>query len=202
MILAALVLPVPATPLMLLRSWQGYPMQRQWVPYDRISPSLARAVIAAEDNFFCVQTLGFDLPALRGEIGAWWGGQRPRGASTLTMQTAKNLMLWPGRDPVRKVVEAWLTPQIALIWPRKRVLEVYLNIVEFGPGLYGAEAAARAHFRKPASALSPQEAAQLAVVLPNPLEWSASRPTASLLERARVVRQRVGQLGPLLDCVE
>ncbi|UFN47538.1 monofunctional biosynthetic peptidoglycan transglycosylase [Roseomonas sp. OT10] len=201
-ILAARLLPVPGTPLMLLRAAQGYPIHQDWVPYERISPALARAVVAAEDNFFCLQSFGFDLAALREEVGTWWEGQRPRGASTITMQTAKNLLLWPGRDPVRKVLEAWLTPQIALLWPRQRVLEVYLNIVEFGPGIYGAEAAARAHFGKPASALSNQEAAQLAVVLPNPLGWSASRPDAALLHRARVIRQRVGQLGPLLDCLE
>ena len=192
--------PVPGTPLMLIRSVQGHGIARDWVPLDAIAPALRHAVIAAEDNRFCEQALGFDVAALRGQIEAWQAGERPRGASTITMQTAKNLFLWPGRDPLRKVLEAWLTPQLALIWPKRRVLEVYLNVVEFGPGLYGAEAAARALFNKPATALTPQEAAQLAAVLPAPLERSASHPGQSLRERANTIRRRVGTLGPLLDC--
>ena len=144
--------------------------------------------------------LGFDFGALRGQMKAWWAGDRPRGASTITMQTAKNLLLWPGRDPVRKILEAWLTPQVALLWPRQRVLEVYLNIVEFGPGIYGAEAAALAFFRKPASALSPREAALLAAVLPSPLNWSAATPSAWLRQRATTIERRVTQIRPLLAC--
>ncbi|MFT8245110.1 monofunctional biosynthetic peptidoglycan transglycosylase [Roseomonas sp. BN140053] len=201
-ILAFRVLPVPATPLMLIRAVQGHGWQHDWVPYERIAPALARAVIASEDNRFCEEPLGFDTLALGEQIAAWWDGERPRGASTLTMQTAKNLLLWPGRDPVRKLLEAWLTPQIALLWPKRRVLEVYLNSVEFGPGLYGAEAAARAFFRKPAAELTAAEASQLAVVLPSPLTWSAARPTPYLRERAATIRHRVSTLGPLLDCAD
>jgi monofunctional biosynthetic peptidoglycan transglycosylase len=193
--------PPPATPLMLLRLAEGYPLHRSWVPFEEIAPALGHAVIASEDNLFCREPLGFDLAALRGQVEAWRDGERPRGASTITMQTAKNLFLWPGRDPLRKLIEAWLTPQVALLWPKRRVLEVYLNIVEFGPGIYGAEAAARAHFGKPAAALSAREAARLAAVLPNPLERSASSPDAQLLRRAAVIEQRVGQIRPLLDCV-
>ena len=100
----------------------------------------------------------------------------------------------------RKVLEAWLTPQIALLWPKRRVLEVYLNIVEFGPGIYGAEAAARSFFGRSAAQLSAQQAALLAVVLPNPLQRSAAEPGPALRERAGLIRRRVGQLGPLLDC--
>jgi monofunctional biosynthetic peptidoglycan transglycosylase len=117
------------------------------------------------------------------------------------MQTAKNLLLWPGRDPVRKLFEAWLTPQIALLWPKRRVLEVYLNIVEFGPGIYGAEAAARAFFHKAAANLSPREAAQLASVLPRPLVWPAAPPSPLVRQRAAVIEQRVPQIRPLLACV-
>jgi monofunctional biosynthetic peptidoglycan transglycosylase len=101
---------------------------------------------------------------------------------------------------VRKALEAWLTPQLALLWPKHRVLEVYLNIVEFGPGLYGAEAAARAFFGKPASALSGREAALLAAVLPNPLGWSAAAPSPNLRRRAAVIERRVAQIRPLLGC--
>jgi monofunctional biosynthetic peptidoglycan transglycosylase len=192
--------PPPVTPLMLIRLAEGHGMERQWVPYEAIAPALAHAVIAAEDNLFCEQTLGFDFAALRGQFEAWREGERPRGASTITMQTAKNLLLWPGRDPVRKLAEAWLTPQIALLWPRRRVLEVYLNIVEFGPGIYGAEAAARAFFGKPASALSAREAALLAAVLPRPLHWSAAAPSPALHRRAAIIERRVGQIRPLLGC--
>ena len=194
------VLPPPATPLMLIRLAEGQPLRQEWVAYERISPALAEAAIAAEDNLFCEQVLGFDTAALRGQVAAWWAGERPRGASTITMQTAKNLLLWPGRDPVRKLLEAWFTPQVALLWPKRRVLEVYLNVVEFGPGLYGAEAAARAFFGKPASDLAAGEAALLAAVLPKPLGWSARRPDAHVRRRAAVIERRVGQIRPLLAC--
>jgi monofunctional biosynthetic peptidoglycan transglycosylase len=202
LILAFRVLPPPVTPLMLIRLAQGHGMERDWVPYDAIAPVLAHAVIAAEDNRFCEQPFGFDIAALRGQVEAALRGERPRGASTLTMQVAKNLFLWPGRDPLRKALEAWLTPQLALLWPKRRVLEVYLNIVEFGPGIYGAEAAARTFFGRPARALTPQQAAQLAVVLPAPLARSAAEPGPALRERAAVIRQRIAQLGPLLACAD
>lgn len=200
LILAFRVLPPPATPLMLIRLAEGHPIRREWIPYEAIAPALAEAVIAAEDNLFCRQLLGFDFAALREQIEAWQEGERPRGASTITMQTAKNLFLWPGRDPLRKLLEAWLTPQLALLWPKLRVLEVYLNVVEFGPGIYGAEAAARAFFGKAAADLSAQEAARLAAVLPNPLEWSAARPGPYVRRRAAVIERRVAQIRPLLDC--
>jgi monofunctional biosynthetic peptidoglycan transglycosylase len=193
-------LPPPVTPLMLIRLVEGHPRHQQWVAYEKISPALAESVIASEDNFFCEETLGFDFNALRSQFEAWADGERPRGASTITTQTAKNLLLWPGRDPVRKLVEAWLTPQFALLWPKHRVLEMYLNIVEFGPGIYGAEAAARSFFGKHASELSPQQAALLASVLPLPLEWSAASPTAYIRHRALVIEQRVAETRPLLSC--
>lgn len=193
-------LPPPVTPLMLIRLAEGHARHQQWVPYERISPALRDAVIASEDNFFCEETFGFDFKALRVQFEVWSEGERPRGASTITTQTAKNLLLWPGRDPVRKLVEAWLTPQFALLWPKHRVLEMYLNIVEFGPGIYGAEAAARSFFGKPAAQLSPREAALLASVLPLPLEWSAASPSTQLRHRASVIEQRVPQIRPLLAC--
>jgi len=195
------LVPVPFTPLMVIRSVQGEGWRHDWVPLDSIAPALARSVVAGEDNRFCEGTLGFDVAALRGEIEDWMDGERPRGASTITMQTAKNLFLWPGRDPLRKAIEAWLTPQVAILWPKRRVMEVYLNSVEFGPGLYGAEAAARALFDKPASALTAREAARLAAVLPSPLTRSAARPSEAVQSRAAIIERRVGQLGPLLDCL-
>jgi monofunctional biosynthetic peptidoglycan transglycosylase len=117
------------------------------------------------------------------------------------MQTAKNLFLWPGRDLVRKALEAWLTPQVELLWPKRRIVEVYLNVAELGPGIYGAEAAARAYFGKPASALGVREAALLAAILPSPRDWSPARPSAYLQGRVRTIRTRIDQLGPMLACV-
>src|ERR1700722_7665320 len=200
LILAFRFVPPPITPLMVIRLIEGYPLRHRWVAYEEIAPVLAHAAIASEDNLFCVEAFGFDIHALRGQFDAWADGKRPRGASTITMQTAKNLLLWPGRDPVRKLIEAWLTPQIALLWPKRRVLEVYLNIVEFGPGIYGAEAAARWFFHKPAAELTQREAAQLVSVLPRPLGWVAAPPGPYVRLRAGVIERRIEQLGSLLGC--
>jgi monofunctional biosynthetic peptidoglycan transglycosylase len=193
-------LPVPLTPLMMIRLVEGEGLRKEWVSLDRIAPVLAQAVVAAEDNRFC-EHAGFDWEELGGQIDALLAGERARGASTITMQTAKNLFLWPSRDFVRKALEAWLTPQIELLWPKRRIVEVYLNVVELGPGIYGAEAAARAYFGKPASALGAQEAALLAAILPSPRDWSPVRPSDYLQGRARTIRTRINQLGPMLDCV-
>ena len=193
------VAPVPATPLMLVRMVQGYGIDKQWVPLSRISAHLPRAVIAAEDNLFC-RHAGIDWDAMREQIGRAMEGRSIRGASTISMQMVKNLLLWEGRDPFRKLLEAWLTPQAELILGKRRILELYLNIAELGPGLYGAEAAARRYFRKPARDLSAREAALLAAVLPAPLRWSKGMPSRFLQSRARTIQTRVGQLGPLLDC--
>ena len=201
-IVAARFVAPPVTPLMVIRLVQGYGLHRQWTAYEDIAPALSHAVIAAEDNLFCQQVLGFDFAALRTQIEAWQDGDRPRGASTITMQTVKNLMLWPGRDPVRKILEAWLTPQMALVWPKRRVLEVYLNIVEFGPGVYGAGAAAQVYFGKKASELSAHEAALLAAVLPLPLKWSVASPSPHVRARAAVIERRVREIRPLLACAQ
>jgi monofunctional biosynthetic peptidoglycan transglycosylase len=193
-------LPVPLTPLMVIRLAEGEGLRQRWVGLDEVAPVLPQAAVAAEDNRFCAHS-GFDWEELEGQIDAFLAGARARGASTITMQTAKNLFLWPGRDFVRKALEAWLTPQIELLWPKRRIMEVYLNIAELGPGIYGAEAAARTYFGKPANALSAQEAALLAAILPSPRDWSPVRPTDYLERRARTIRTRIGQLGPMLDCV-
>ena len=201
LVLAFRFVPVPATPLMVIRAAQGYGWQHDWVPLGQMSPALARAVVASEDNLFCAERLGFDEAALLGQIAAWWRGERPRGASTITMQVAKNVFLWPGRDILRKLAEAALTPQIALAWPKQRVMEVYFYSVDFGPGIYGAEAAARAFFGNPASRLTPQQAARLAVVLPNPLHRSAANPGRDVAARATVILRRIEELGPRLACL-
>jgi monofunctional biosynthetic peptidoglycan transglycosylase len=194
------LVPPPITPLMVLRLLQGEGLQRDWVPLEAISPRLARAVIAAEDNLFCSHH-GFDWESMRDAYDDFMAGKRTRGASTLSMQTAKNLFLWPHSSFVRKALEPYPTLVLELVWSKRRILEVYLNIAEWGPGIYGAEAAARAHFGKSASELGKREAALLAAVLPNPLVYSASAPSDYVAGRASTIAKRVGQLGELTDCV-
>ncbi|MGH6915958.1 MAG: monofunctional biosynthetic peptidoglycan transglycosylase, partial [Geminicoccales bacterium] len=191
--------PVPITPLMLIRLAESEGLRKDWVPLEQIAPVLRHAVVAAEDNRFCEHG-GFDWAAMREVIDELRAGERPRGASTITMQTAKNLFLWPDRSFLRKALEAWLTPQIELIWGKRRIIEVYLNIVEMGPGIYGAEAAARTYFGKSAAELGRTEATLLAAVLPNPRRWSPAEPTAYLRQRARTIALRIDQLGPMLAC--
>ena len=192
--------PPPVTLLMLVRAVEGEGLERSWRPLERISPRLAQAVIASEDNRFC-EHFGFDWHEIGGQIDRALAGRSTRGASTITQQVAKNVLLWPGRDPLRKLLEAYLTPQIELVWNKRRIMEVYLNVAETGPGIYGAEAAARAYFGKPASMLSEREAALIAAVLPNPRVWSPRRTTAYIARRAKIIQRRIGQLGPLLDCI-
>jgi len=193
--------PVPITALMLIRAAQGYPLYHAWVPYRQIAPALPRAVIVSEDNLFCAESFGVDTVALLNQVGDALHGRRPRGASTITMQVARNLFLWPAHSMVRKVLELWLTPQIAILWPKRRVLEVYLNSVEFGPGIFGVEAAARHWFGRDAAALTPDESARLAVILPDPLHWSPLPPDPWVAQRATLISGRSGDMGPLLDCV-
>lgn len=191
--------PPPGTPLMLIRLVQGEGLDKRWTSLEGIAPAVAQSVIAAEDNLFCRHG-GFDWKAVRLALDEWEGGGRLRGASTITMQTAKNLFLWPGQSWLRKGIEAYLAAWIELLWPKRRILEVYLNVAEWGPGVYGAEAAAQAHFDRSAARVSERQAALLAAVLPNPRRWSAGAPTPYIRERATVVGRRVAQLGPLLDC--
>ncbi|TQF77373.1 monofunctional biosynthetic peptidoglycan transglycosylase [Elioraea sp. Yellowstone] len=192
-VLAYRFVPPPATPLMVIRSIDGHGRSREWVPLDRISPFLVRAVIAAEDQRFCAHW-GFDAVELRRAVDDWRDGGRLRGASTLTQQTAKNLFLWPRSDWLRKALEVYPTLLIELLWPKRRIVEVYLNVVEFGPGLYGAEAASRALFGRGAAALTPVQASLLAAVLPNPLGRNASRPEAHVSTRAPRLRGVMDQV--------
>jgi monofunctional biosynthetic peptidoglycan transglycosylase len=181
--------PPPTTPLMLLRRVEGYGIDKSWRPLAAISPHLVRAAMASEDAKFC-EHHGFDWQA----IAEAWRRYRLRigklrGASTISMQTAKNVFLWPGRDWLRKALEAYFTALIELAWGKERIIEMYLNVVEWGPGIYGAEAAAQFHFHKTAAALSADEAARLAAVLPDPLKWSASRPDRYVMSRAAFIRE-------------
>lgn len=197
------VVPPPATPLMVMRAAGGAGWNYHWRPMERIAPSLARSALTAEDESFCSHH-GFDAKALQ---KAWEDyleddGGTLRGGSTISQQTAKNLLLWPGRDWVRKGLEAWLTIYIEALWPKRRIMEVYLNVVEWGRGVYGAEAAARHHFGKNAAALSSSEAARLAAVLPSPLRWSASNPGPYVQRRSTTLEGRAARLGDLAACLK
>jgi monofunctional biosynthetic peptidoglycan transglycosylase len=194
-VLAALYrfVPPPVTPLMLLRLIEGEGLDHRWVPLDAIAPDLLRAVIAAEDSKFCTHH-GFDWDAIDNAIDRYEDGGHILGASTISMQTAKNVFLWPGRTFLRKGVEAGLTVLIETLWGKRRIIEVYLNVIEWGHGIYGAEAAARHYFGKPASALNRHEAAALAAVLPSPLHWSPAKPSRHVTARIRIVAARLGQV--------
>lgn len=185
--------PPPISALMVIRSIEGAPLHRDWVPLERISPAIMRAVVSSEDEKFCFHH-GFDWAAIEENFRDWRAGGTPKGASTISMQTAKNLFLWPGRSLLRKGIEAYLTVWIELFWDKHRIIETYLNVVEWGDGIYGADTAARHYFRKPASALSPQEAALLAAVLPDPLHWSPARPSAYVAMRAASIREHMPEM--------
>ena len=158
---------------------QGGSVDYQWTPIERISPALARSVVAAEDANFCTHW-GFDLTAIRAAIDA--GGQR--GASTITQQVVKNSFLWHGRNWSRKALEALITPIVELTWSKRRILEVYLNVAEFDAGVFGAEAASRHYFGVGPEALTVQQAAQLAAVLPAPKDRDAGNPGPFVRRRA------------------
>jgi monofunctional biosynthetic peptidoglycan transglycosylase len=167
-------------------------VEQRWVPLAEISPHLAVAVVAAEDQKFPVHR-GFDFDAI--SRAAQERRERPRGASTISQQLAKNLYLWPGRSLARKGLEAWLTLLLEAAWPKRRILEVYLNVAEFGPGIFGAEAASRRYFGKPARQLSPYESALLAAVLPSPKRMSAARPSEYVRGRASDIERAARGLG-------
>ncbi len=189
---------VPAPSTLMLGRWLTFrTVERDWVPLAQISPHLIRAVIASEDQRFCSHR-GVDWGELNAVLQDEDGPSR--GASTLTMQTAKNLFLWPSRSYVRKGLELPMALAIDFAWPKRRVIEVYLNIAEWGEGIFGAEAAAQHHFGKPASRLTPAEAARLAGALPNPILRNPSRPSRGLQSAAGRVQRRMSQLGPLGDC--
>ncbi|WP_299444438.1 monofunctional biosynthetic peptidoglycan transglycosylase [uncultured Rhodospira sp.] len=186
-------LPVPVTPLMLVRVVQGEGLRQTWLPLEEAPASLVRSVIASEDARFCSHT-GFDWREIRNAWSAWQAGEGLRGASTITMQTARSVFLWPGRDPVRKAVEIALTPPLEWVWGKRRILEVYLNVAEWGPGVYGAEAAARHHFGRGAEDLTARQAAQLTAILPAPRRWSAAQPSAYVSRRAGTIQARARQV--------
>ena len=194
---AGAVIPMPST-LMLWRIATGEPVTRHWVRLDQVSPELRMAVIAAEDQRFC-QHHGVDFGALR-EVLADEDGPS-RGGSTISMQTVKNVFLWHGRSYVRKALEMPLALGADLIWSKRRVMEVYLNVAEFGDGLFGAEAAARHYFGRPAAQLSRAQAAALAASLPNPRLRNPDAPSSRARTNSFRIQQRMRNLGGRADCV-
>ncbi|MDX5336676.1 MAG: monofunctional biosynthetic peptidoglycan transglycosylase [Marinobacter sp.] len=172
------------------------PLRHEWVPLSDISPWMPLAVVASEDQRF-PHHRGVDVDAIRKAVSEYKAGEGLRGASTITQQTAKNLFLWNGRSFARKAIEAGLAVTIDGLWPKQRVLEVYLNIAEFGPGIYGVEAASQAYFGKPARYLSQVQAARLAAVLPNPKVLSVNSPSAYVQERVDWIQRQMAQLSGL-----
>jgi monofunctional glycosyltransferase len=196
------LLPPPASSLMIQRLMTGEGIDYRWRPLRSISPELMRAVITAEDAQFCKHH-GIDWGAVQQVVEEALEDERPlRGASTIAMQTAKNLFLWEGRSVVRKGLEMPLALWIDAVWSKRRLIEIYLNIAEWAPGVYGAEAAAQRHFGKSASRLSRREAALLAAVLPNPIKRQAGKPSTTVRRKASLIGRRVSAMGPLLDCVQ
>jgi monofunctional biosynthetic peptidoglycan transglycosylase len=184
-------LPVPATFLMASRLIEGEGWDYRWRSLDQISPRLVQAVIASEDSTFCAHR-GFDMAAIQKALQANEKGGRIRGGSTISQQTAKNAFLWPGRDWIRKGLEAGYTVAIETVWGKRRIMEVYLNIAEWAPGVYGAEAAAQHWFDKPAADLSAREAARLAAILPSPRRYNASSPGPYVRRRASRIQAAMG----------
>lgn len=195
----------PRSALMVWRSLDGYGVDQRWVRLEDISPNLIQAVVASEDARFCKHT-GIDwreleraMARVRGRGGDVRG---VRGASTISMQVVKNLLLWPGRSLPRKGLELAMTPVMEAIWPKRRILEVYLNIAEWGPGLYGAEAASRVYFGKRAAELGRYEAALLASALPSPLTRNSGRPSRAHRRRAMLVQRRSRFARAYTRCVQ
>ena len=195
-------LPVPITPLMVIRNTQATSTQKNggwkhdWVPIENISTNLQLAVISSEDQLF-VKHNGFDIEAIEKAYDNNQKGKKIRGASTISQQTAKNVFLWPSRSWLRKGLEAYFTFLIELIWSKERIMEVYLNSIEMGPGIYGAEAASQYWFKKSAAKLSRQEAAAIAAILPSPLRYRANPATAYIQGRKAWIVRQMYFYGPL-----
>jgi monofunctional biosynthetic peptidoglycan transglycosylase len=194
----------PLTPLMVIRvaqqviDGQTVRMKKKWIPIDEMSPNLPVAVIASEDNLFQEHS-GFDFEAIEKarEFNKQKKGRKVRGASTISQQTAKNVFLWPSRSWIRKGLETYFTALIELVWGKKRIMEVYLNVIETGKGIYGAEMAAQQYFGKSAARLSRSESALIAAILPNPLKWNPAIPTPYLRGRQEWILWNMGNMAPV-----
>lgn len=196
--------PVPITPLMIIRNIEqmgdgkGVMMEHDWVPLEEISPKLQLAVVCSEDQNY-LKHFGFDLGAIKKAMKENEEGKRFRGGSTITQQTAKNVFLWQGRSYLRKAFEAWFTLLIEIFWSKERIMEVYLNSIEMGPGVYGAEAASQHWFHKPAKKLTKDEAAAIAAILPNPIRLKANPASSYVSNRKAWIKQQMNFWGNKLD---
>ena len=190
-VLVHTLVPPPMTLLMVQQGVQGSGLDYRWRSLDHISPRLVEAAIAAEDANFCKHG-GFDMKAIEKAMENNARGRKVRGGSTISQQTAKNVFLWPGRGWIRKGFEAGYTLMIETVWSKRRIMEVYLNVAEFGPGVYGAEAAARHWYGKSAEDLTAREAARLAAILPRPRMYKASSPGPYVRRRAARIQAAMG----------
>ncbi|MGL5014858.1 MAG: monofunctional biosynthetic peptidoglycan transglycosylase [Bacteroidales bacterium] len=194
--------PVYFTPLMIIRSVQqitdgeSFILKHKWVPIEEISHNLVQAVVASEDNLF-IEHDGVDLDAIKSAIEYNNKGKKVRGGSTISQQTAKNVWLWPGRSWIRKGLELYFTMLMEFFWSKERIMEVYLNSIEMGNGIYGAEAVAKANFKKTASKLSKSEAATIAATLPNPRKFNSAKPSSYILKRRDKIMRLMDLIGPV-----
>ncbi len=188
-------IPIPITPLMLTRHIsEGEPIHYQWTPLEKISPGLPLAVVASEDNLFASHN-GFDFEQIRIAQAEAAQGKRLRGASTISQQTAKNIFLWNGRSWLRKGLEVYFTLLIEGIWGKRRIMEVYLNCIEMGKGIYGATAVAEKHFGKHPSELTRAECALIAATLPNPRLYSSKKPSKYMRQRQNAILRNMRNIG-------
>ncbi len=190
----------PYSTLMLARTVTGQKVDRRWVALDEIAPRLIFSVMMSEDGKFCAHS-GIDWEAVNTIVDQALGGEKTRGASTISMQTAKNLFLWHGRSYVRKALELPYALYLDLLWPKRRMMEIYLNVAEWGPGIFGVEAAAQHYFKRSAARISARQAALLAVTLPNPTGRNPTKPSRTMARMARVIEKRAIQSGAYVGCV-
>lgn len=190
-------IPVPITPLMLIRKIsEGTPINYEWTPLEKISPDLPLAVVSSEDNLF-MQHNGFDFKAIEQARREAEAGIRFRGASTISQQTAKNLFLWPGRSWVRKGLEAYFTVLMELLWDKRRIMECYLNCIEMGNGIYGAQAVARINFNTTPDKLTRSQCALIAATLPNPRRFNSAKPSKYMLKREQDILKIMKLIGKI-----
>jgi len=192
----------PVTLLMIERGFERkhdgkeWKIDKQWVDFDNIADPMKRAAVAAEDQKF-LDHFGFDFKAMEKAIDKNSKSHKLIGGSTISQQTAKNVFLWPGRSYVRKAFEAWFTLLIEIFWSKKRIMEVYLNEIEMGDGIYGVQAASQAYFHKDASKLTQHQAAAIASIFPDPLKWSPIDPSERVQHRQYIIMKNMRRLGPM-----
>ena len=192
----------PITLLMVVRNIErkadgkSFKTEKKWVDFENISTHMKRAAVAAEDQLF-LKHKGFDLKAIEKAYDSNSKGKKIKGGSTISQQTAKNVFLWPGRSWLRKGFEAYFTLLIEILWSKDRIMEVYLNVIEMGDGIYGAEAAAQEYYGKSCTSLSKSQAALIAACFPNPLRWTPAHPTKYIKHRQYLILRNMRRLGPL-----